>query len=383
MSDITSIPHLVVTAPGRVNLLGEHIDYNEGIVLPAAIDRAIRIEASPSFTSIVHLHALNLGESAAFSLDNLDKKIDLKGNPLPGWALYPAGVAWVLRQAGLDLHGFQAAYSSNLPIGAGLSSSAAVEVGFAILWQAFGGWEIDRVTLAGYCRKAENEYVGVNCGLMDQFAVANGVEGHAIYLDTRSLEWRPVPLPPDTSLIIADSDIPHSLAISAYNERRRSCELALSLLKPFMPGIHALRDVSPADLARYSQFLPDELYRRTRHVVEECARMVKAYDFLMAGDATGFGKLMIDGHASLRDLYQVSCPELDLLVEIAMSLPGCFGARLTGAGFGGCTINLVDTNHAHSFADKLKTQYRTQTGQQGEVYLCHASRGAWVEKFPA
>jgi galactokinase len=210
-----------VIAPGRVNLLGEHVDYNDGAVLPAAIDRAMRLQARPSLDGLVRLHALDLKQSVSFSLEHLELKQDAAGDALPSWALYPAGVAWALQQHGLATLPFEAAFTSNLPMGAGLSSSAAVEVGFAALWQRLGGWQADRMTLAKLSQQAENRYVGVNCGLMDQFASANGIEGHALYFDTRSLAFRAVPLPADAAIIIADSRVRRSLANSLPPASRR------------------------------------------------------------------------------------------------------------------------------------------------------------------
>ena len=204
------------------------------------------------------------------------------------------------------------------------------------------------MTIAQLAQRAENAYVGVACGLMDQFASANGVEGHALYFDTRSLDFYPVPLPEGTVIVIADSGVRRTLATPAYNDRRAACEQAVALLKPHLPGIQALRDVTPSDFGRLSHYLPELVARRAQHIVEECARMEEAVVVLKAGDADAFGRLMLAGHASLRDLYEVSCPELDVLVSTASALPGCFGARLTGAGFGGCTVNLVESSQAHS-----------------------------------
>lgn len=367
---------LTIIAPGRVNLLGEHVDYNDGPVLPAAIDRCVRLVVQPQAGSLVHLEATDLHEETTFDLRALAAKQDIHGAPLPAWALYPAGVAWVLQQNGLAVSGFSGAYTSNVPIGAGLSSSAAVEVGFAVAWQALSGWSATPMTLARLAQQAENRYVGVNCGLMDQFASANGVEGHALYFDTRSLDWHPVPLPAGTAIVIADSGVRRSLANSAYNERRAACEETVARLKPFLPEIRALRDVTPAQLAALADHLPATVHRRAKHVVEECARVDQAMVYLEQGDAVSFGQLMYAGHASLRDLYEVSCPELDRLVEIAGSLPGCLGARLTGAGFGGCTVNLVNGATAPAFVDGLKAGYKAATGREAQVYLCHASQGA-------
>lgn len=369
----------LITAPGRVNLLGEHIDYNDGIVLPAAIDRAMRLAATPLTGRIITLHALDLNQTTSFDLDQLDKKQTVNGKPLPTWATYPASIAWVLEQHGIRVQAIEASFTSNVPMGSGLSSSAAVEVGFAVLWQTIGGWELDRITLAKLCQEAENRYVGVNCGLMDQFASANGVEGHALYFDTRTLAWHPVPLPPKSAIVIADSRMRRSLSNSAYNDRRASCEEAVRLLQTKLPHIRALRDVSPADFARFGSLLPAEVHKRAQHVVEECARVDEAAQCLQLGDAVRFGSLMFACHASLRDLYEVSIPELNTLVEIAGSLPGCQGARLSGAGFGGCTVNLVEEDAAPAFIESLKAGYQKSTGRQAEVYLCHASRGAYAE----
>ena len=377
---VPNATHLSI-APGRVNLLGEHVDYNDGMVLPAAIDRSVKLSARARADRLVMLRAEDINETVTFSLDALSGKADVLGAALPGWALYPAAVAWVLQEKGLATVGIQAAFTSNVPIGAGLSSSAAVEVAFAALWQALAGWSASRMELAQICQRAENAYVGVNCGLMDQFASANGVEGHALYFDTRSLAFRPVPLPAGTVIVIADSGVRRTLTTSAYNDRRAACEQAVALLKPYLPGMTALRDVTPADFMRLAYLLPELVARRAQHVVEECARMEEAVAVLEAGDADAFGRLMLAGHASLRDLYEVSCPELDVLVETAKNLPGCYGARLTGAGFGGCTVNLVEESQAESFIADLKTGYEETTRRKAEVYLCHASQGVHVTKL--
>ncbi len=368
----------LVSAPGRVNLLVEHVDYNDGSVLPAAIDRIVKIAADPREDGLVRLTAQDLNGSVSFRLDDLDSKTDVNGKPLPGWAKYPAGVAWALREHGFQPRGIDAAFASNVPIGSGLSSSAAIEVGFASLWNALGDWHLDAMTLARLCQKAENQYVGVNSGLMDQFASAHGVEGHALYFNTRTFEWRPVPIPPEIAIVIADSKMRRSLANSAYNERRASCEEAVRLLQADLPEIRALCDVTPEQFHRLVHKLPVVVRKRAQHVVEECARVDRAVVLLEAGDGAGFGELMYAGHASLRDLYEVSIPELDALVDIASRLPGCLGARLTGAGFGGCTVNLVQESQAEAFAAQLKDEYLQATGKQSEIYLCRASQGPTV-----
>jgi galactokinase len=369
-------PSLQVRSPGRVNLLGEHVDYNDGLVLPAAIDRAVTIAAAPSGDNRVSLLALDLDESVIFDLDELEARQDINGVPLPTWARYPAGVAWALRQAGLAVSGLQAAYHSDVPIGAGLSSSAAVEVGFAVLWRALGGWSLSPMALAQQCQQAENLYVGMRCGLMDQFACACGVAGHALYFDVRSLEWQPAPLPPGTAIVIADSGMRRSLTTSAYNDRRAACEQAVEELQRFLPKMHSLREISPQEFAAYSDCLDPIVRRRAEHVVKEIARVETALQALKRQDERVFGALMYSGHASLRDLYEVSTPELDTLVQLTRALPGCLGARLTGAGFGGCTVNLVRQSDTAAFIDGLAAGYLQATGRQATVYLCQASQGA-------
>ncbi len=367
---------LEACAPGRVNLLGEHVDYNQGMVLPVAIDREVRLLAAPTTDGLVRLHALDLGQDVAFRLDQLGQKRDLQGNPFPHWAQYPAGVAWSLMQAGLPLAGMQAVYRANIPIGAGLSSSAAVEVAFATAWQVLMDVKLEKLALAMLCQRAENEYVGVRSGLMDQFASACGLEGHVLYLDTRSLDWSAYPLPPGTTIIIADSGIRRSLASSAYNDRRAACEQAVQVLKTYLPDVQSLRDVSTVEFAAYSTYLPPEIARRAEHVVKEIHRVEQAVIALKLGDVHRFGGFMFACHKSLRDLYEVSIPELDSLVEIARRLPGIYGARLTGAGFGGCTVNLVQEAQASTFAEQLHDQYYHQAGQDIAIYQCHASAGA-------
>ena len=369
-------PVQIIRAPGRVNLLGEHVDYNAGPVLPAAIDRAVYLTAAATNSNVVHLLAPDLGEEISFSLENLDAKQDLSGNPLPGWARYPAGVAWAIKRAGKRVEGLQAVYTSDVPIGAGLSSSAAVEMAFAVAWQTLGDWSMDRMTLARLCQQAENEYVGISSGLMDQFASAHGVRDHALYFDTRSLDWEAVPLPAGTLLVVADSGVRRSLAESAYNERRAACETAVEILRQDLPHIQSLRDISRAEFIRLRHKLPPVVSLRAEHVVTEIERVFSAVAALRSGDQATFGSLMYAGHASLRDLYQVSTPELDALVEIASQIPGCIGARLTGAGFGGCTINLVEEGKSKTFIDTLQTRYLQKTERETLVYLCQASQGA-------
>ncbi len=372
---------IVARAPGRVNLMGGHVDYNEGKVLPVAVDRAVFLAAAPTVDKTVTLQALDLDQSVAFHLDSLAGKTDTQGRPLPEWALYPAGVAWSLLGSGIPVCGMRAAYNSDVPIGAGLSSSAAVELAFAVTWQALDGGKIDPLALAQLCQLAENRYVGVSCGLMDQFASAHGVAGHALYLDIRNLDWEAVPLPENTVIVVADSGVRRSLLDSPYNERRAECERAVVLLRQHLPHVHALRDVKPGELAVWGHLLPEVLQRRVEYVISEIARVAQAVSALRAGKTRSFGALMLAAHQSARDLYETSTPELDALVNIAARAPGCHGARMTGAGFGGCTVNLVATDRLELFIDALKSGYRKAAARKALITVCHASQGAkadWI-----
>ncbi len=371
-------PQFVSFAPGRVNLLGEHVDYNGGAVLPMAIDRYVRIESRMLEGGMIRIDARDLGSTIEFSLESLEEKKDGKGNNLPSWALYPAGVAWALLQHGFEVRGIQAVFSSSIPVGAGLSSSAAVEVAFASLWQVIAGFPLSPLELAKICQHAENKYVGVNCGLMDQFASACGEAGSAVWFDTRTHESKPIKLPENTVVIVADTGVRRGLAGSAYNERRASCEEALRHFQRFLPGIESLREVTPADFEKLSDGLGEVPLKRSRYIVQECARMDKAVEVLSRRDAAEFGLLMNETHIGLRDDYEVSCPELDVMAELAWKLPGCYGSRLTGAGFGGCTVSLVQREKAEQFEASLKAGYFGSTGRKAEVYICEAVGGASV-----
>lgn len=373
-----SDPAFIARAPGRVNLLGEHVDYNDGFVLPAAIDRATYVAFSPSISNVTTLVATDFSQQASFSLKTLAAKTQPDGSPLPEWATYTAGVMWALIEAGLETPAMNAVFSSDVPRGSGLSSSASVEMAFGVAWSKLGGWTIPPMEMARLGQKAENKYVGVNCGIMDQFASACGEADRLLYLDCRSLTWQTVPLPKNVSIVVADTTVRRKLTSGEYNNRRNACEEAVRLLKADLPGITALRDVSAEDFNRFSSKLPEEVEKRARHVVEEVERSRQAVQLLESGNLTQFGKLMNECHASLRDLYEVSCPELDVMARIAQSLPGCYGARLTGAGFGGCTVNLVARKQAKAFAKSLAAGYESETGLHPEIYICRASAGAGI-----
>src|SRR5512138_679950 len=348
-----SAPVHIARAPGRVNLLGEHVDYNDGFVLPAAIDRATYIAFSPADSDQIRLVAADFDQEASFSLRTIPSKTQPDGSPLPEWSLYPAGVMWALNEAHLETRGMNAVYASDVPRGSGLSSSASVEMAFMIAWQALGNWTLPAMERALLGQKAENRYVGVNCGIMDQFASACGIENRLLLLDCRSLEWKTIPLPEDISIVIADTTVRRKLTSGEYNKRRFACEEAVRLLQEDLPSIQSLRDVSVEEFHRLAGKLPEEVSKRARHVVEEIERSKQAEALLEAGNVRRFGELMNECHASLRDLYEVSSLELNTMVRVAQSLDGCYGARLTGAGFGGCTVNLVAQERASTFARDL------------------------------
>jgi galactokinase len=357
----------VIRAPGRVNLLGEHVDYNDGWVLPAALTRAAWLAVAPSDAPRLDVHAADIdaargGARAVVALEGLEP------GAVTGWPAYPAGVAWALRGAGHAIGGLQAALASDVPAGAGLSSSAAVELAFAWAWREIAGLPLERSELAVLARRAENEFVGVACGIMDQFAVACSRAGEALWLDCRQLTFEGVAWPPDAAIVIADSRAPRTLAGSAYNQRRAECAEAVALLAPHLPGLRALRDVSTEEFTALAHVLPEPVRSRARHVVEECARVLGGVEDLRAGDVAAFGAAMRASHVSLRDDYAVSSAELDALAEEAWALPGCYGARLTGAGFGGCTVSLVATEAVDEFSERLRAGYRRRTGREALVY---------------
>ena len=359
----------VVHAPGRVNLIGEHTDYNDGFVLPAAIDLGITIAFVPTDDRRVELTLVATGERAGFDLDAIE--------PASGrWIDYVAGTAWSLAEAGLTTAGFRGSLASDLPVGAGLSSSAALELASAWALSRGDRPAIDTMRLAKLAQRAENEHVGVACGLMDQFAVAFGVADHGLLLDCRSLEHHPVAIPEGTRLVIADSGAPRALAESAYNDRRAECAHAVEALRALDPSIRALRDVTPGLLDAGRDRLSEVEFRRARHVVTENERVLETVDALSHGDLDAVGAAMAASHRSLRDDFEVSSGPLDALVDIATAVDGVVGARLTGAGFGGCTINLVRAEAEQALASAIERDYPARTGLSARVYLVRAANGA-------
>jgi galactokinase len=362
----------VYRAPGRANLIGEHTDYNEGSVLPAAIGFSCWVAIAPRSDRKLTLYSENFNESVEADLDNL--KVHATGK----WADYPLGVAWALEQAGYRLCGANLYILGQVPLGAGLSSSAALEVsaGFALMHLA--KHSIPLKELALLCQRAENEFVGARCGIMDQFVSCHGRAGSAMLLDCRSLDFQLLRLPPKVHLVICNTMVRHELGSSEYNIRRSQCEEGVHQLSKALPGIRALRDVSLADLEEHRELLSAIVYKRCRHVVTENARTHWAAAALESGEIATLRQLMTDSHRSLRDDYEVSCRELDIMVGLATQQRGVLGARMTGGGFGGCTINLVQAAESDRFCDRVAEGYQAAIGRRPDIYVCEASNGAGI-----
>jgi galactokinase len=357
-------------APGRVNLIGEHTDYNDGFVMPVAIDRSTTVTIAPRADRTLIVRSAHYPDARTIDLDRPG------GGPESSWSDYVRGVAAVLERRGFRLRGAELSIASDVPIGAGLSSSAALEVavGYGLLDTA--GYTIDRTALARACQDAEHEFAGTRCGLMDQFIACHGRAGHALMLDTRSLDAAWLPIPDGVAVIVCNTMTKHALATDGYNERRADCEAGVRGLAIRMPRIRALRDVTLDDLEANQDALPDRIYRRCRHVVTENARVEAAAAALAAGDLDAFGGLMRASHESLRDDFETSTRELDLLVDAAMDAEGTIGARMTGGGFGGCTVNLVRAERAARFEAHVRARFEAATGRVPEIYTCAASNGA-------
>jgi galactokinase len=363
-------PGFLARAPGRVNLIGEHTDYNGGFVLPIAIDRDVVLVGAPRADRRVRLHSADFGQRSEFALD------DVAHDPAAAWSNYARGVAAALQGAGQALHGFDAVLQGDVPIASGLSSSAATEMATIMAFNAAGAargepLQLDGARAARLAQQAENQFVGVNCGIMDQFISSLGKAGHALLIDCRSLDYQLVPMPKGATVLVVDTTAPRTLAGSAYNQRRSECEQGARLL-----GAQALRDVTPAGFESRRAELPSVVASRCAHVIYENQRTLDGVDALRRGDLAAFGALMNQSHDSLRDLYEVSSAELDAVVDIARGLPGVRGARMTGAGFGGCAIALVDDAQAAAVAEAIAREYPRRTGRQPRIYPCVASDGA-------
>ena len=393
-------PTFIVSAPGRVNLIGEHTDYNDGYVFPVAIDKYINIAARKRADQNVVLHALDVNESLVEKLE--DWKIGAPSFPpssLPfQWSRYIIGVASLLQASGRKVAGIDAVITGDVPIGAGLSSSAALSVAATLAFltasseRVGNGFFIPEDTkkkLAALCQRVEHEFVNVKCGIMDQTISLLGKENHALFLDCRSLEYEHVPLNlGEHAIAICNTKVKRELAASEYNKRRAECERGVAILSRWIPGISALRDIALTDFKKHEEELPALTQKRCRYVIEENARVLEAVSVLKgrsqsASEATDaslgrFGSLMNASHNGLRDDYEVSCPELDLLTDIARSITGVIGSRMTGAGFGGCTVSIVHQDALETFQTRVTTEYHQQTGIEPEIYLCNVSNGAQV-----
>lgn len=357
-------------APGRVNLIGEHTDYTGGFVLPMAIEFQTVARIRPQAGSRATFVSLNYGETAEY---NLDAPPDHgRGH----WSDYPMGVAWALTRKGIAIPGFTMELSGNVPLGAGLSSSASVEVATAMALLHHANATLAAAEIATTCRDAENLFVGGACGIMDQFVITAGRAGRVLLLDCRSLDYELLPLPASVKIVICNSMVKHTVAHGEYGDRRGEVEAGQAAIRRARPGIESLRDATVADLEACRSSMSPESYARCRHIITENARVQLARVALQSGDLASFGTLMYEAHASFRDDFAASCPEIDTLVEIARTLPGCYGARITGGGFGGCTVNLVASEAAENFREALVGQYRQRLGIEAESYISAASDGA-------
>ena len=362
-------PSRLYRAPGRVNLIGEHTDYNQGFVMPAAIGLYCWVAVAARADRRLQVYSSEFEATVSVELD--DKTLSRRGD----WSDYVVGTALALENSGHKLSGANIVVRGQVPIGSGLSSSAAIEVstGYALL--DINQEKIDLKQLALACRQAENEFVGARVGIMDQFISTHGRAGHALMLDCRSLESKPLPIPPGVLLGICNTGVKHQLAGGEYNVRRAQCEEGVRKLTSVLPGIQALRDVTLSQLEQHKGVLPDVIYRRCRHVVTENERVLQAAEALLEGNLPALGTLMAESHRSLRDDYEVSCAELDTMVEIAGAQPGVIGARMTGGGFGGCTINLVHADAAEAFKLSVATEYEKRTRIRPDIYVLSATDG--------
>lgn len=361
-----SAPAHVIRAPGRVNLIGEHTDYNDGFVLPMAIDRAAWIALRPRTDERVIVHSIDFDQKAEFTLDHLAKAGD-------EWIEYVKGVAWALLESGYQLTGWEGVIAGDVPIGAGLSSSAALEMATARAFAVTSGFEWNAPLMAKLGQKAENSWVGANTGIMDQMISASGKADHALLIDCRSLETELVPLPPSTVVVVMDTATRHQHTESGYNERRAQCEAAARFF-----GVQALRDVSIEQFETRASELDDVTRRRARHVITENARTLKAAQVMRQGDGERMGELMDASHISMRDDFEISREEMDTIVALAQGHIACYGARMTGGGFGGCAVALVHAEEAQTFVESVAASYQEATGLKPSIYVCRATDGAGV-----
>ena len=363
-------PSGLFRAPGRVNLIGEHTDYNDGFAMPVAIDFSCYSAIRSRSDRTLSVYSQQFQENIEFNLDRL------VGPSKKHWSDYVRGVAAVLRDEGYPLKGADLLIDGQVPIGSGLSSSASIEVSSALALTSLGGITVPLGTLARLCQRAENEYTGARCGIMDQFVSCFGRQDQALLLDCRSLEMTYLALPPNVRLVICNTMVRHELAAGEYNERRASCERSIEAIRKFLPNIRALRDLTLEDLEKYGSLLSEIDFRRCRHVITENARVIDAKEALGHVDLARFGRLMYQSHNSLNHDYEVSCRELNLMVSLARNLPGVYGARMTGGGFGGCTINLVEREAVTEFQTSVAHEYEKLTDLSPQISASSAAGGA-------
>lgn len=362
---------LIISAPGRVNLIGEHTDYNEGFVLPGAIDKRINIAIALNETETVNVFAQDFNESFSFSLDEIE--------PSKGWTTYILGVTYHIQQKGKKLRGVDVWIDGNVPVGGGMSSSAALCSGYGFALNELFGLGFTRLDLAYIGQKTEHSFAGVKVGIMDQFASLHGKKGHVIKLDCRSMEYEYIPFDfPDYKIVMVNSMVSHSLASSEYNVRRQQCEEGVAILKKIYPAINSLRDVNLEELEKHADDLSEVVHRRCRYVITEKDRLLKGCEELIKGDLSAFGKLMYTTHQGLSKDYEVSCPELDFLADAARKIPQVAGTRMMGGGFGGCTINLVETGSVDTFSKRVQEAYNEQFGKIPEVYITQIEDGVTI-----
>ncbi len=356
-------------APGRVNLIGEHTDYNDGFVLPAAIQMQTTVGVARREDGRLAVFSQNYGEQVEFEVGHLPRE------PRHHWSDYVIGVAQKLGEKGVQVPGASLLIEGNVPEGAGLSSSASLEVAVCDALLEVSGAQMDGAEIARLCQRAENEFVGARCGIMDQFIAVHGRKDHALLLDCRSLEYRYQPIPEQVRLVICNTMVRHSVAGGEYNLRRKECESGAQLFAELMPGVKALRDVSVEEFEKHASELPEVIRKRARHVITEDARVIEAAAALERHDVARFGELMKESHVSLRDDFEVSCRELDIMVKLAGKIEGVYGSRMTGGGFGGCTINLVQAEQVDTFRARISREYEAATGLGPDIYICTAAEG--------
>jgi galactokinase len=383
--DSYSAPAQVFAAPGRVNLIGEHTDYCDGFVMPAAIDFKTVVAISQRNDGRLLVHSVNYDERLDHPLEQFLQRrfAELRVGAKTHWADYVAGVLWALRERGVPVaDGFSMTIEGDVPLGAGLSSSAAIEVATAFAVLGVTSFDMPLADIAQLCRYAENAFVGANVGIMDQFVSCCGALDHAVMIDCRSLQFTLAPIPPDVRIIICNSMVKHSVAGGEYNTRRAEIEQGTAILRRHRPAIKALRDATIDDLERWGSEMPSNVMRRCRHVITEDNRVLAAVEAFRSGNLNRFGELMCEAHISFRDDFEASCREIDILVELAKKQLGCHGARLTGGGFGGCTVNLVDADQAENFTRSMREGYKQATGIDSDVYISRASAGAHQLTLP-